>query len=113
MLLVTAKARLLAAQKSLKKAQAKLAAREKAVKDQKGYIAKVRKRVSDRQATDDRLTKQAELGRLKPNVAVSMNVACQSARSGGSVNLIVLHDTESHNASGSSDLQAIGNFFNQ
>lgn len=104
MLLVTAKARLASAQARLKKAEKKLAAQTK-------YVAKVKQRIKDRKATVAKLQQSSSLGRLKPAVVVSMNVVCQSART-GTANLIVLHDTESHNTGGNADLQAIGNFFN-
>ena len=55
-----------------------------------------------------------DLGRLRPNVVVNMaNVVNHSERANGArVELIVLHDTESHNTPGNADLRAIGNWFN-
>lgn len=41
-----------------------------------------------------------------------MNVACQSSRNGARPRLIVLHDTESHDYRGITDIKGIGNFFN-
>ena len=48
--------------------------------------------------------------RVHPKVVVQRNSPNQSART-SSINLIVIHDTESHNREGASDLQAIGDLF--
>lgn len=48
----------------------------------------------------------------RPRQDVVMDVCNQSSRS-SSIKAIVLHDTESHDHAGITDLQAIGNFFNQ
>ena len=51
--------------------------------------------------------------RVFPNVVVRRRSPNQSVRSPGGVQLIVIHDTESHNRPGRSDLEAIGNWFAQ
>jgi N-acetyl-anhydromuramyl-L-alanine amidase AmpD len=48
----------------------------------------------------------------QPRQDVVLNVVNQSART-GSIAAIVLHDTESHDRAGASDIQAIGDFFNR
>jgi hypothetical protein len=48
----------------------------------------------------------------QPRQDVVLNVVNQSART-GSIAAIVLHDTESHDRAGASDIQSIGDFFNQ
>lgn len=48
--------------------------------------------------------------RLYPKVVVRRNVRNQSARS-GSIRAIIVHDTESDNRAGASDLAAIGTWF--
>lgn len=54
-----------------------------------------------------------ELGRLHPNVVIKRSVVNQSARAvGAHINLIVIHDTESHNRPANADLAAIGDWFN-
>jgi N-acetyl-anhydromuramyl-L-alanine amidase AmpD len=47
----------------------------------------------------------------RPYERVKMNVRNQSSRNGTTPNLIVIHDTESHNVPGDGDLKAIGNWF--
>ena len=47
----------------------------------------------------------------RPFERVKLSVRNQSSRNGASITLIVLHDTESHNAAGDSDLKAIGAWF--
>lgn len=49
--------------------------------------------------------------RLKPNVVVHRTSPNQSSRGGVSPQLIVIHDTESYNRTGPSDLAAIGALF--
>lgn len=50
--------------------------------------------------------------RLLPRVTVRMRSQHQSTRAEGvPLNLIVLHDTESHNRPGNADLEAIGSWF--
>lgn len=48
--------------------------------------------------------------RIRPHVVVRRESPNQSART-SSISLIVIHDTESHNREGASDLQAIGALF--
>lgn len=50
--------------------------------------------------------------RIHPNVVVTHPSPNKSARSAGvPLNLIVIHDTESHNVAGAADLKAIGDLF--
>ncbi len=49
--------------------------------------------------------------RLTPNIVVNHPSRFTSARANVPLNLIVLHDTESHNRPGNSDLAAIGSWF--
>ena len=54
-----------------------------------------------------------DIGRLHPNIVISREVANQSYRTNGSrIELIVLHDTESHNRPPNLDLAATGEWFN-
>lgn len=54
----------------------------------------------------------ARIKRLTPRITVRMRSQHQSTRTAGvPLNLIVLHDTESHNRPGNADLEAIGSWF--
>lgn len=54
----------------------------------------------------------ARLPVRRPFERLKLNVRNQSARTGGSPQLIVLHDTESANVPGNGDLAGIGSWFN-
>lgn len=47
----------------------------------------------------------------RPYERIEANVKCQSSRGGVNPRLIVLHDTESHDRAGNSDLAGLVNFF--
>lgn len=84
----------------------KLAARKQTLARRVALVAKSRKSVASAQRVLKRLRE-----RVYPKVAVTHIVGAQSARSTGALTLIVLHDTESHNVAGVTDLVGLGNYF--